>query len=68
LSTLPQEKAWCQIGAIPFLGVMLISNTLEHEEQLSVKYFALFEHFHFKKCNLIRHIFFNLKILEMFMR
>jgi len=59
--------AWRQIGAMPFLAAMLISNRLEHEEQLSVKYFALFAPFHHQICNFIRHIFLNLKILEMFM-
>jgi len=59
--------AWHQIGAMPFLAAMLISNRLEHEEQVSVKYFALFAHFHLEKFNFVRHIFWNSKILEMFM-
>ena len=37
---------------MPFLAAMLISPRLEHEEQLSVKYFALFAHFHHKKMQL----------------
>jgi len=59
--------AWRQIGAMPFLAAMLISNRLEHEEQLSVNYFALFAYIHHQKCNFIQHIFWNLKFLEMFM-
>ena len=49
--------AWRQIGAMPFLGAMLISNKLEREEQLSVQYVALFAHFHCQKVKFIRHIF-----------
>ena len=55
-----------QICAMPFLAAMLISNRLEHEEQLSIKYFALFAHFHRQKFKCIRNIFWNYKILEMF--
>ena len=50
-----QEMAWRQIGAVPFLAEMLISNRLEHEEQLSVKYFVLFAHCTSK--TQIRHTF-----------
>ena len=42
---------------MPFLVAMMFYNRLEHEEQLSVKYFALFAHFHHQKYNFIRHIF-----------
>ena len=67
MSTLLQEMAWRQIGARPFLVTMVIYYRLEHEEQLSVKYFALFAHLHDQKYNFIQHISCNLKILEMFM-
>ena len=30
-------QAWCQIGAMPFLGTMRIHYWIEHEQQLSVK-------------------------------
>ena len=43
--------------AMPFLAAMLISNRLEHEEQLSVKYFALFAHFHHQKMQLYLEYF-----------
>jgi len=40
-----QEMAWCQIGAKPFLEPKLINHGLEHNQPISVKYFALFAHF-----------------------
>jgi len=57
LSTLVQEMAWRQIGTMPFLGSMLICDRVEHNEQISVNYFALFSHFHRQKYHFIRHIY-----------
>ena len=45
-SSLLQEMAWCQVGAMLFLEPMLINHGLEHNEHISIKYFAGFAHFH----------------------
>jgi len=58
LSSLYQEKTWSQISAKPFLEIMLINHGLEPIEQISIKYFAGFAHFHCQKFNWSRHIFF----------
>jgi len=53
------EMVWHQIGAMPFLGSMLNYDRLEHNEQISVKYFALFAHFIMKNSTLF-DIFFGI--------
>jgi len=55
-----------QIGALPFLEPMLIYHGLEHNEQISVKYFARFAYFPSQKCYFIQRIFWNAKMLQMF--
>jgi len=64
LLSLFQEMAWCRIGAMPILELMLIFHRLEHNEKLSVNFFLKNDISEEKKRNFVRH-FFNVKIAQM---